>query len=334
MINARQEERAGRRHLLLRRTLTFRPVAAVIILLAALLPLGLNGYFVYLADLALIYITVVIGLTIILGWAGQLAFISSAFFGFGAFSAGLLATRWNMPAEVSIVGGTVMGLLLGVGFGTLVMRLKRYYLAIGTLSLMYMLDYFYRNFPAITGGVSGFPVRAPEFLVLGGYRVTSDYEKYYVALAFAVAAYFFARYLMKTPLGRSWRVVRKDERVAEALGIHVYRSKLMAFAISAGIMAFGGTWFVVVAGRFLPESFLLNELLFHFLILVVGGLGSLTGAVFSTFFLVFAREYLRSFTGVSELLFGTVLLLTVLFLPAGIYGTLARKFQQLRERVI
>lgn len=312
----------------------WRPVIAILVLLLALLiPLALNGYFVYLADLALVYIMVTVGLTISLGWSGQLVFMSAAYFGFGAFAAGVAAAKWGLPTEGAIIFGTVMGMLLGVGFGALAMRLKGYYLAIATLSLMYMLDYFYRNVRSITGGVSGFPVPQPKFLLGLGAVVSSDYAKYYVGLALAVCAYAIAYWLRRTPLGRSWRVLRKDEEVARALGINVYRSKLAAFTSSATLIAFGGTWFVFVTGRFLPETFTINELLFHFLILVVGGLGSINGAVFSSILLVFAREYLRGFAGVSEILFGALLLLIVLFLRHGIFGTLARKFPRLREGV-
>jgi branched-chain amino acid transport system permease protein len=308
------------------------PVA--LMAMACLLPVALNGYLVYLAGLALVYVIVAVGFTIILGWSGQLAFMSAAFFGLGAYAGGAAAAWGGAPAELALIAGGAAGVLLGSAFGALAVRLRRYYLAIATLSLMYVLDYCYRNFPAWTGGVSGFPVPQPAFLLLLGREVATDYGKYYVGLALALLAYLSARSGQTTSLGRAWRVIRSDERVAMSLGIDVYRGKLSAFAISAGFLGLAGAWFVFLTGRFLPETFGLNELLFDFVILVVGGLGSLNGAVIGAVILVLAREYLRTFPGISELLFGLVLLATVLFLPRGIYGTPAARFRWLREGVV
>jgi branched-chain amino acid transport system permease protein len=304
-----------------------------IALLAALPPLVLNPYLLYLLALGLTYAVLSIGFTIVLGWSGQLAFISVAYFGLGAFSAGSLAWRLGLPAELTIAAALVTGLIAGAAFGALVVRLHRYYMAIATLALVVLLDYGYRNFPAFTGGVSGFSVPSPSFAVLLGGTVTTPVGQYAVGLVLLAIAYAVGRWLQRSQLGRAWRVIRLDPRVAQSLGINVYRSRLLAFTIASGFMAAAGGWFVYIGGRFLPETYHLDELLFHFLILVVGGLGTLRGAVIGALSLVFVREYLRSFPGASEIIFGAVLLLTVLFLPTGLYGALAARVRRLRESV-
>lgn len=318
-----------RRHLPLRQLLPWLVVG----LLAALPPLVLNPYLLYLLAIGLAYAVLSIGFTIVLGWSGQLAFISVAYFGLGAFAAGSVASRFGSPAELALVTALVAGLVVGAGFGALVVRLGRYYMAVATLALVIILDYGYRNFPAITGGVSGFSVPAPSFAVLLSERVTAPFGQYLIGLVLLALTYAVARRLQRSQLGRSWRVVRLDPRVAQSLGINVYRARLLAFAIAAGVMAVAGGWFVFIGGRFLPETYHLDELLFHFLILVVGGLGTLRGAIIGSLALVFVREYLRSFPGASEFIFGGVLLVTVLFVPTGLYGALADRFRQLRETV-
>jgi branched-chain amino acid transport system permease protein len=304
-----------------------------IAVLAAIPPLVLNPYLLYLLALGVTYATLCIGFTIVLGWSGQLAFTSVAYFGVGAFAGGTVTARFGVPNELALVAALLAGLVLGIGFGALVVRLSRYYMAVATLALVVLLDYGYRNFPDVTGGVSGFTVPTPRFALTFGTEVTSPFGHYVVGLVLLGVAYYVARRLQVSALGRAWRVVRLDPRVAQSLGINVYRARLLAFTVASGFMAVAGGWFVFISGRFLPETYHLDELLFHFLILVVGGLGSLRGAVIGAIALVFVREYLRTFPGASELIFGGVLLLTVLFLPTGLYGALAGRFRRLRETV-
>lgn len=308
-------------------------VWVVIAAVAAIPPLLLNPYMVYLLAIGLTYAVLSIGFTIVLGWTGQLAFVSVAYFGLGAFAGGSIAARFGLPAEIALLAALLAGIVGGVAFGALVVRLTRYYMAVATLALVVLLDYAYRNFTSVTGGVSGFAVPAPAFLILGGTEVTSPIGQYLVGIGLVTIAYVVARRLQISSLGRAWRAVRLDPRVAQSLGINVYRSRLLAYAVAAGFMGLAGGWFVFIGGRFLPETYHLDELLFHFLILVVGGMGSIRGAVIGSLVLVFVREYLRSFPGASEVIFGAVLLLTVLFLPAGLYGALASRFRRLRESV-
>ncbi len=310
------------------------PLGVAILAIVVLAPLGLDGYSVYLLDLAAVYVMVAIGFTIVLGWAGQMAFISVAFFGLGAYTGGRAASVWNLPVEVALAVGILAGLLVGLGFGALAVRLRRYYLSIVTMAFMFALDYLYRNLGDLTGGVRGFPVPTPQLLLLGNQKVASPYLQYYVGFVLVVLTYLFAVRLRKSSLGRGWQVVRADEKVAQAIGVNVYRSKLAAFAISAALLSEAGVWFAFTTGRVFPESFGMNELLFHFVIMVLGGLGSLNGAAAGAVLLVVAREYLRSFTGLSEILFGLVLLVSILTMQSGVYGTLAARFRSLREAFV
>ncbi len=317
----------------MRRLVREAALVAAVAVAAGLLPAVLNGYYVYLLCVVFVYVVLAIGFNVVLGWSGQFAFVSAAFFGFGAFVSGRVTFLFGVPAEFAIVLGATGAALLGLLFGALAVRLQRYYLAIVTLALMYVLDYSYRNFPDLMGGVSGFRVPEPQFVLLGGAELTSDYEKYYVGLVLALVTYVTVRRVRTTALARGWRVIRRDERAAAALGINVYASRLTAFVVSSALLGLAGGWFIFLNRRFLPESFGLNEMLFDFLVLVVGGLGSLNGSVLGALLLVLAREYLRTFPGLSELVFGGILLASALFLPLGIYGTLADRLRTLREHV-
>ncbi len=308
-------------------------VAVAILALAASAPLFLNGFQLFILSLALSYAIATIGFNISLGWAGLLIFTGAAFFGLGAFVGGRMSVL-GLPAELVIIVAGLAGGVVGLVFGAMTMKLNHYYFAISGIAFMFILDFFYRNFSEITGGYSGFAIPAPQFLILGGKPLFAQGGLYYVGLVLVVLTYVLARYLERTPLGRGWRAVRRSPGVAQSLGINVWRSKLSAFAITSGLMAVAGAWFGFLSLRFLPETFMFRELIFLFLIVIVGGLGSTRGMIVGSVVLVLLREYLRGFPGLSELIYGAVLLLTVLFFSKGIYGAISKRWRSLREEVL
>lgn len=308
-------------------------VAAVVLALAIIGPSFLNGFQVFIVSMSLCYMVATIGFNIALGWAGLLIFTGSAFFGLGAFVGGRMATL-GVPTELAIVAAGVAGGVVGVAYGALTVKLNHYYFAITGIVLMFFLDFLYRSLPDLTGGYGGFAVPQPRLLVLGNTTVSSQVGQYYVGLALVVIAYLVARRLERSPLGRGWRAVRKNPGIAAGLGIDVWRSKLAAFTVSSIFLAVAGAWFGYLSLRFLPETYMFKELIFFFLILIVGGLGSVNGMIIGSFLLVILREYLRAFPGASEMIYGTVLLLAVLVFSRGLYGAVTSRVRSLREQVL
>lgn len=311
-----------------------RPVVAAygaVLVIALVLPPFLSNYYLLLANLALAYAMVGIGLTMLLGWTGQFAFISAAFFGFGAYTGGRIGAAFDLPIEAAIAIGVVASAVVGLGFGAAAVRLRGYYLSIVTIASMFLLDYAYRNLPDLTGGVRGFVVPVPYSGLIAGMEFGSEAAKFYVALVLLVIIFGVATLLRSSSIGRAWESLRHNPAAAAALGIDVYRQRLLAFVVAAAIFGAAGVWFAYINGRVFPESYGMGELIFHFLIVVVGGLGSIRGAVLAAVLLVVGREMLRGFVGLSEISFGLLLLLSVLFMRRGIYGTLADRWRALRE---
>lgn len=308
-------------------------VGVLIVALAASAPLLLNGFQLFIISLALCYAVATIGFNISLGWAGLLIFTGAAFFGIGGFVGGKMSV-FGMPAELAILIAGLAGAAVGIVFGAMTMKLNHYYFAISGIAFMFILDFFYRNFSEITGGYSGFGIPTPVFLLLGNRPLVAQGGLYYVGLVLVILAYLLARYLERTPLGRGWRAVRRSPGVAESLGVNVWRSKLFAFTITSGLMAVAGAWFGFLSLRFLPETYMFRELIFLFLIVIVGGLGSTRGMIIGSIVLVMLREYLRGFPGLSELIYGVVLLGAVLFFSKGIYGALSARWRSMREEVL
>lgn len=314
------------------RITTGSTITYALVLVAALaLPLFLDNYYLLLANIALVYAVIGIGLTVLLGWTGQFAFTSAAFFGFGAYTGARLGAVLDLPIEVAIVVGVFAAGVASLAFGAAAVRLRGYYLSIVTIAFMFLLDYAYRNLPEVTGGVRGFEVPVPYSGLIGGLELASQPAKFYFGVALLVVVFAAATLLRASSIGRAWQSLRVNPAAAAALGIDVYRNRLLAFVVGAAIFAAAGVWFAYVNGRVFPESYNLSELIFHFLIVVIGGMGSLRGAVIAAVLLVVARELLRGFVGLSEISFGLVLLLSVLFLRHGLYGSIAKRWHALRE---
>lgn len=310
--------------------------AAILVVGVALvvLPTAVSDYRLALMSLALLSAIRAAGLTILVGWTGQFAFTSIAFFAVGAYTGALVDSVSGIPMELVLLISALSGLVIGAVLGVLVARLHRYYLTIATTAFLFILDFVWRNWADVTGGVRGFEVEEPYFLVLGGHVVSTETGNYYVTLVLLALIVTFAAWLLRTPLARGWWALRDNEEIAAAVGVNVVRSKIAAFAISSAIFAVGGAWFAYLDNRVFPANFSFDAQVIDVVIIIVGGLGSIRGAVLAAIVLTLVNEYVRNLVGLSELVFGAALLACVIFLPRGLYGEVAYRAKSWRERLI
>jgi len=306
-------------------------LVAMGIALAALLalPFGLNNYTQFVVNTMLVYCLVAVGFNIIIGYLGQLAFASAAFFGVGAYAAGLSMSRLGFPFELAIVAGTAVGAVVGGLVGLPALRVRSHYLAILTLAVGELLRWVYVHADQYTYGPGGFTL--PPMTTFG--RVLADRDKYYVFLLCAALAIGMTSLLLRSRFGRAFAAVRNNELAAASLGIDVRRTKVLAFAWSGLVVGLGGALFAVLNGRVSPESFGLAQVLFHFAIVMIGGLGSLFGSILGAVLLTGAPELLRNFPGSEEIVFSLLLIFVLFFLPRGLGGLIADRVPFLRERL-
>ena len=309
---------------------------ALLLMMLVLVLVGVHDsrYSLAVASVAVVAAIRAVGLTMLVGWTGQFAFTSIAFFGIGAYSGALLDAKVGISLEVVLVVSAVTGLVVGCVLGMLVGRLQRYYLTIATTAFLFIMDFVWRNWSSVTGAVRGFTIDDPFLLVLGGRTVGSEAGKLYISCALLLLVLGVAAVLRRTPLVRGWLTLRESPAIASSMGIDVYRSKVACFAVSSAIFALAGAWFPYLDNRVFPATFSFELQVIDVIVIIVGGLGSVRGAVLSAVGLTVLREYVRGFAGASEVIFGVILLLVVLFLPRGIYGELAARFRSLRESVL
>lgn len=297
--------------------------------LLLVLPFGINNYVQFVVNTMLVYALVALGFNVIIGYLGQLAFASAAFFGIGAYATGLAMARLGVPFPIAIVIGSLAGALVGALVGLPALRVRGHYLAIITLAVGELLRWCYVHWDAVTYGPGGFTL--PHMHVFGD--AMNERSKYYVFLVCAAIGVGMTSMLLRSRFGRSFAAVRNNEQAAASLGIPVRRAKVLAFAWSGFIVGLGGALFAVLNGRVSPESFGLHQVLFHFAIVMIGGLASVVGSILGAILLTGAPELLRNFPGSEEIVFSLLLILVLFFLPRGLGGLIADRVPFLREKL-
>ncbi|MSP66568.1 MAG: branched-chain amino acid ABC transporter permease [Alphaproteobacteria bacterium] len=312
----------------------------LLILGLACLPFFLDKYTQFVVNLILVYVTVGIGLNFLLGYTGQFAFAHAALMGIGAYTVGLLTTRLGISFWIALPLAGVAAAAIG-GIGALpALRMKRAYLALVTLAFAELIQWVLIRWKDVTLGTDGVSIRPPRFF---DYALKGDYKIFWLILVVTVIMYVIARRLTESRIGRSWVAVRENEIVAQCNGINVTATKLVVFMVSAFYAGIGGGLFAATLGYIVPDGFGLLQLVLHFSIVVIGGMGSVFGGVIGSLLLTTLPELLREYPQALELIYGILLCIFIIFMPTGIAGFLkqwrvlppevmSRNWQALRDR--
>jgi branched-chain amino acid transport system permease protein len=308
----------------------FRRVYYLAPVLALAIPFIVNEYLQFMANAILVYILVTLGFNIVIGNLGQLAFANTAFFGIGAYTSAILMTYLGFPYVLAVVAAAVTGGIAGFLASVTALRgIRLYYLAIITLAFGELLRWVYLHADKITRGSDGLLVPQPYFF---GIPMDSETPKFYVFLLITVLVVKATSNLMRSRVGRAIVAIRENEAATASLGIHTARYIVLAFVWSGAVVGIAGAMFAALTGRVFPESFGLAEVIVHFGMVLVGGTSSILGSVIGAITLTALPEYFRQFPGMSELFFGIVIILVLLFLPKGLASLLARISPRFNER--
>ncbi len=295
-----------------------------------------NRYVVDTATTVLIYIMLGWGLNVVVGLAGLLDLGYVAFYAVGAYTYALLSTQfgWGFWEALPVAGGAAA--FFGILLGWPTLRLRGDYLAIVTLGFGEIIRVVLVNWTAFSGGPNGITsIPRPTFFGLPfkppGNETTFasffelDYTPmqriiflYYVILVLALLSNVFVSRMRKLPVGRAWEAMREDEIACKALGMNVTNVKLSAFALGAMLGGFAGVFFAARQGFISPESFTFNESAIILAVVVLGGMGSQLGVVLAALVLVLLPELGRDFAEYRMLLFGTAMILIMIWRPSGI----------------
>ena len=308
----------------------WRRVYYLIPVVALVIPFFANEYLLWVVNAILVYILVTVGFNLIIGNLGQLAFVSTAFFGIGSYTTAILMVYFGVPYVLAILASAVVGGIAGFLTSVTALRgIRLYYLAIITLAFGELMRWVYLHGDRVTDGSDGLLMPSASFFWI---PLDSESPKFYVFLLLTVIVVKATSNLMRSKIGRAIVAIRENESTTASLGIHTARYIVLAFVWSGSVVGIAGAMFAVLTERVLPEAFGLTEVIIHFGMVLVGGTGSIVGSVLGAITLTALPEYFRQFPGMDELFFGVVIVLILLFLPKGLVSLLYRISPVFHER--
>lgn len=297
------------------------------VLLALSAPLWLGSYFLGELSIFLVYILAGLGLMLLTGFTGQVSFGHAAFLGIGAYAHSVFLGQ-GVPFLLSLPLAALLAGVLGAALGRAVSRMHGFYLAIATLAFVILIETAIGEWTPVTGGHMGLQV--PPMVILG-HELYAAWEQYYLILAVVVFCIWGVANLRRSPTGRRMIAVRDSETSARSLGVDIARTRILAFFLSAAITGLAGGLMAHLLFFLAPEAFGIPESLKLLLMVIVGGLGTITGAIFGAVFVTvlpnvigLLREVLPSAiaeaAGLEQFLFGLIIAAFIVFEPEGLYG--------------
>ncbi|WP_204367170.1 ATP-binding cassette domain-containing protein [Afipia sp. OHSU_I-C4] len=271
----------------------------------------------------LLNILVVVGLDLLLGYAGQLSLGHGIFVAIGAYASGLLTTKAGVSGWTAMPVGMLAAALLAAIVAVPTLRLRGYYLAMATLGFPVMFDAAIRVTSQWSGGSSGI-ISIPR-LKIGGYILRDPLVYYYLVLGVVAVVLLVVWNLANSRLGLKLRAIHADETAASARGINVTSLKVMVFVASATIAALSGSLYVHNVQFVAPDTFGLNYSLTLVIMLVVGGMGRIWGGILGVVLLGWMPELLREAATWQPVIFGSILAIIMLFAPSGLAGFVRRR---------
>ena len=293
------------------------------VLLAALLvvtPIVAPSYLTFQLTGVMAYAVAAIGLNLIIGYAGQISLGHNAFFALGAYTAALSVAHLQVHYVVSVLIAAAVTFVVGFLAGFPAQRLKGLYLALITLVLAVSVSPVIKHFKAYTNGMSGMSVDRPTPPAWSG--LTQDAWVYYVVLMFTVVCFFLARNFVAGSTGRALTAVRQAPLAASSMGVDVNGYKVLIFGLGSMFAGIGGAIFNFSIGFIAPDSFNLLLSVSFLAAIVVGGLGTVWGALVAGLFLQFVPSYASDISNaLAGAVYGGILIVCMFFMPKGIVGS-------------
>ncbi len=290
----------------------------IIVILLALLPLvGMSSYLMHIFILVIIYSMIGMAWNLLGGYCGQVSFGHAAFFGVGAYTAGLVYSKlgvsawWGLPLSIAVV--TAFSLVVGF----VCLRLRGPYFALATLAMGEVLRVTAENLVSFTGGDVGIMIRQRTWVGKTWF--------YYIILSLAIGTFFLVKKAIESKLGYYFVSIREDQDAAESLGIDTTFYKTVALCLSGAVTGLAGAFYTNYMGYIDPKVvFNLHDIsIVTIMVVMVGGVATYWGPTIGAIIMVFLAELIRSNPGLGaahQTLFGILLIFIIIFLPNGIVG--------------
>jgi branched-chain amino acid transport system permease protein len=306
--------------------LTSNPTAVILLFGALALPLFLRAvnfnYGILICCFALLYIVAVSGLDVVFGYSGQISLGHAAYFAIGAYGSIMLHKYWGITIVFSMLIASVIATLIGIVIAYPASRLRFHFLSLSTIAFGEIVYQMVLQSPgAVTGNSLGIFTEPISFF---GFKLDTYTRFYYYGLAVVVIFLILKNNLINSKTGRALIAIRENVHAADGMGISVTRYKVIAFATSTFYCAYAGSMYAHLVGFVSPDTFMFRQSVLFLTMLLFGGTGSLLGPIIGAFSVMLLNEGLRVAERYQMFIYGTLMLLAIIALPGGIYGSVKR----------
>ena len=289
-----------------------------------------NEYFISILVFLGINSILAMGLCLLMGYAGQISLGHAAFYGIGAYSSGILTTQYSFPPVMAFFTGILFSALVAYLVGKPTLRLKGHYMAVATLGFGEIFFIAFNELSSWTGGPSGLS-GIPPIRFFGETLEANAYL--YLVWGFVILILIFSLNMVNSRVGRALRAVHGSELAANAMGVDAARYKVQVFVLSAIYASMAGSLYAHFVTFISPGSFGLMPSIMFLMMVVVGGAGTIWGALLGTAFFTSLPEYLRGLEDFEVLAYGGILMFILLFMPQGILEGVQNLLRQMKQTV-
>lgn len=266
-----------------------------------------------------IYCIITIGLSLFIGYAGQISLGHAAFFGMGAYTSGILTARFGFNPWIGILLGILLVSLVAFLVGAPSLKLKGHYLAMATLAFGIIVYIIFKQEISYTGGPDG--MTGIPGLRIFGFKLNSTIKYYYFVWTVVFGAFIFTINLIQSRTGRALRAIHSSENAAGAMGINVPGFKVIIFIYSAVLASLAGSLYAHYLNFINPSSFDLFFAIKLLIMIALGGMDNIWGAIVGACLITFlSYEWLHYFKEFEVIIYGAILLLVTIFMPHGLIG--------------
>jgi len=307
---------------------------AAAVLVGLSLPLFVSDYRTFQFTLVVVYAIAVLGLNILTGFNGQFSLGHSAFYALGAYTAAIMMDQWGIAYYWTLPAAGMVCLVAGFLFGLPALRLEGLYLALATFALSIATPQIlkYDHFEKWTGGVQGVVITKPDAPF--GLEISQDNWLYYFAFVVMILLFFCAWNLLRGRTGRAIKAIRDNPIAASAMGVNTALYKSLTFGVSALYTGVAGALGAIAIQFVAPDSFTFFLSVAILVGMVIGGIGSIPGAIFGGIVIVFIPNLAENISKAAPwAVYGALLILFMYFMPLGIWGFIRMGYARLMRRL-
>lgn len=300
------------------------------LILWALFPLFASKYMISVMIEVGIAIIACHGLNLLTGFTGQISLGQAAFMGVGAYTCSILVGQAGVPFVAALPAAGVMAAMVGMVFGIPSLRLRGLYLAMATIAAQFIIEFVIRRWDTLTGGVAGMYVDPGT---LGPLQFNNPVDLYYLTFVLAVVTTLVIKNIIRSRSGRAFVAIRDRYLAAEVIGVHVFKYRLLSFAVSSFFAGIAGALLAQYLEVITHESFTILQSVDYLAMCIIGGLGHILGGIFGVaFWFILERilevitttlnsnfpDHITWFVSIREIVFGLVIILFLIFEPDGL----------------